>query len=183
MHSIGNPTWASEHTGSRQTQTASGEKLLVSPLCWTHRHLELLNCAFVTLDAEESSDAQPISSHDELEIARFQHLLACDNFRLRQEAITSLLSIQSSPRRFLFVPDLLRRVPRGPYEPVALFFDQEFLRSLRWNALRPRDAADGTVNEPAFHIAEKRLRTMTPRNSSEDPFILAALVAMAQSGP
>lgn len=70
--------------------------------------------------------------------------------------------------------------PRGPYEPVALFFDQEFLRSLRWNALRPRDAADGVVNEPAFHIAEKRLRTMTPRNPSEDPFILAALVAMAQ---
>ncbi|CAI4212384.1 unnamed protein product [Parascedosporium putredinis] len=175
-----------QHQG--QTQTASGEKLLVSPLCWTHRHLELLNCAFVTLDAEESSDAQPISSHDELEIARFQHLLACDNFRLRQEAITSLvitggtnLIIASHPRRFLFVPDLLRRVPRGPYEPVALFFDQEFLRSLRWNALRPRDAADGTVNEPAFHIAEKRLRTMTPRNSSEDPFILAALVAMAQS--
>ncbi|KAK5994818.1 hypothetical protein PT974_03202 [Cladobotryum mycophilum] len=135
------------------------ERLIVDPLHWTNRHLELLQCLF-----EAPSPAPPDST------ANFCQ----DNlyFNFNQYRARTLHCVS-------FFPGNDQEGARlGWVPPVAAFVDQSQIEDQRWKSLYagPRRRH----SKPTSMIFELRLKKITPQNPLRDPYIFALLIGVAQ---
>ncbi|KAM0433330.1 hypothetical protein ACHAPT_004206 [Fusarium lateritium] len=178
------------------------ERLLVQPLEWTARHLELLNCSFEEeqdettskneedvegLEAKESGNKKPVDRW-----ARSAERLATSE--MKTAAIRKLLAEIDGPLKFLrpfgyfcfglehefrLHGAVFAERARGTQTPIFAFMQRGMIGIQRegvFSLPRPR-----RPNPPAEFIRKLRLKQLEPSDPWHDPYILAVLVGLAQS--
>ncbi|CDM29290.1 hypothetical protein DTO013E5_5980 [Penicillium roqueforti] len=182
--------------------------LLVQPICWTSRHLDMLGCQFEHFDHVPPDDiepdldpCQPIDHEQKLE----------ERSRGTPEELFEGSSILSRPfgLSFLIWPLLNRRcetpyfffankrIHRPLYEvfyrcrklsqpasqaprPIVGYLDYCRVERYRGEMFIPRTPKHGGDNRPGWRIQMKRVAQITPKNWSEDPYLLCVLLSLAQ---
>lgn len=172
------------------------ERILVAPITWTSRHLELLGCSFqdavaappnTELDLPVGNDGYPYVK---------EYLRSWIKYTYRQSNIQRLLTMPECPLscrpgvilRFdristklrcalLYSRDGMRgSMVRG--QPVAAYIDLGELERLRKDTLRcylPRQ-----YNPLCYTIWDNRWKKLDPPEPLHDPYIFALLIAVAQ---
>ncbi|KAK0764286.1 hypothetical protein N5P37_003685 [Trichoderma harzianum] len=175
------------------------DKLLVRPLEWTGRHLEVLQCSF-----EDSPPPSPSQEHlDEVDripakesMYTMKNMAAGDVWQSREASIRYIVGSDDCPLRpygtaieFHFDGRCVSSLPcqaftnrygnKAAFEkgmaPVALVsIDCEYIKSLRFWQMLPR-----RHSKQAMGIHERHIKRVTPPNRLHDPYEVALLLAVA----
>ncbi|KAF3067751.1 hypothetical protein CFAM422_008331 [Trichoderma lentiforme] len=128
------------------------ERILVDPLHWTNRQLELLQISF-----SEPSLAPPPAS---------QSILYHDYYK-RVDCVRSLFEEEQGPFAVT------------PCYPVAAYIDRDFVEGLREKSVHlPKYSSS---NLPMQAISRLQLKKIRPENPLKDPYIAALMVALAHN--
>ncbi|POR34386.1 Uncharacterized protein TPAR_05408 [Tolypocladium paradoxum] len=168
------------------------ERLLVNPVYWTNRQLELLQCSF-----NDPSPAPP-TTQSNFTGERNGRWFIGRMFRIwklgcRRGQILNIVSYSDCPLdnwenlRFFFNGRFrghlkcnalfLRGDTSAPL--IAAYVDRQQLELLRDEALRPR-LRRKQGRSIAFALFKIRLKSITPTEPLHDPYIAALLIAVAQ---
>ncbi|QYT03852.1 hypothetical protein H0G86_010799 [Trichoderma simmonsii] len=172
------------------------ERILVDPLRWTNRQLELLQISF-----SEPSLAPPpgISKYTGkragLTLINDYYDKYHDYYR-RVDCVRSLFEEERGPfavapwQSFAFPHDLITSVRCHalfyPYPvdwlnsyPVAAYIDRDFVEDLREKSVHlPKYSSS---NLPMQAISRLQLKKIRPENPLKDPYIAALMIALAQN--
>ncbi|RDA86307.1 hypothetical protein CP532_5668 [Ophiocordyceps camponoti-leonardi (nom. inval.)] len=175
------------------------ERLLVKPLFWTNRHLELLQCSF-----SEIHPAPPLNSTvytGERRGGQFVTRLWKRRQLLdREYSVVNILAHSDCPlvkgndklpfyfsgrsRSFLHCAPLFLRGNFDTCSPlIAAYVDQQHLQLLRSDAVRPHIDMRSSRNRAtriAITLQRIRVKRLTPAEPLHDPYIAALLIAVAQ---
>ncbi|PFH57863.1 hypothetical protein XA68_14457 [Ophiocordyceps unilateralis] len=169
------------------------ERLLVKPLFWTKRQLELLQVSF-----DQPRPAPPITrfaftgEKSGEKVAR--SLLTMSLLTDRELAVDRVLANPVCPLKIrpnmFFHFGRRRRTLRGSNSlflpqksgtptTVAVYIDEERIQVTRRHALRPKLEYSRGFSI-TYSLYEKKMKRITPLKSLHDPYIVALLIAAAQ---
>ncbi|KAL6880935.1 hypothetical protein J3F83DRAFT_15825 [Trichoderma novae-zelandiae] len=178
------------------------EEILVTPLRWTGRHLELLQCSFekplpepitaATYSVTEADYSEERSGTPHLEdFFRYYYKAV-----FREQGIRLLLTMDGCPLvaydsvRLYFNGCVAKRMEcvslclRGDDQdtlqhrrPVAGFIDRSHIELLRKDSLGYRSRH---YNPPILRLYNKKWRKLSPPDPLYDPYIVALLIGVAQ---
>ncbi|POR37669.1 Uncharacterized protein TPAR_02135 [Tolypocladium paradoxum] len=172
------------------------ERILVQPLLWTRRHLELLQCSFSDpRPAPPTAQFNSTGARDGTEcLSRF--FLQTHKYVSRECAIRAFLAAPECPLDcrtdiYLSLGDC-RSVtlpcttfgPRDEAEsestmlPIAAHIERGHIASMRREMLQPY--IPGPYNRPVVAMRATKLKTLVPTEPLHDPYIAALLIALAQ---
>ncbi|UKZ64339.1 uncharacterized protein TrAtP1_005556 [Trichoderma atroviride] len=184
-------------------QRHSRERILVQPLRWTSRHLELLRISF-----DEPSPAPNIEITDcykgpaAPEETRLEYLLQRFHLLKSREDYFGALLCCGSPISFFWADfhialnrpsiNLLSSpapcegicfsMPRAqwpdPEYPIGAYIDRERIAELRKESLHFHMC--NPQNAPVYSMLNHKLEQLRPTNPFKDPYIAALLIAVAQ---
>ncbi|PYI34803.1 hypothetical protein BP00DRAFT_389474 [Aspergillus indologenus CBS 114.80] len=172
----------------------SRDRLYVPPVAWTSMQLRLLNCRFTRQQAgplkeqvKDPPQSQRIGSDPPVRNSRRRHtpsdlcrsLLAC-------WPSTEVADYRSYER----LPFYFRRQPaanvwtegvfsRKSAPPSLAYVTFDGIRSHRSNYVHNSPAKP--FNEPVTNIRNRKLRSLQPLKTVEDPYIMGVLIALAQA--
>ncbi|OTA08493.1 hypothetical protein A9Z42_0001940 [Trichoderma parareesei] len=178
------------------------EEILVTPLRWTGRHLELLQCSFGKPLAEPTTAATHSMTEEDYSEERSGTLHLEDFFRyyykaqFREQGIRLLLTRDGSPlvaydavrlyfngcvaKRMECVSLCLRGDDQEALEhrrPVAGLIDRSHIELLRKETIGYRSRH---YNPPILRLYNKKWRKISPPEPLYDPYIVALLIGVAQ---
>ncbi|KAL2699775.1 hypothetical protein AAEP93_009750 [Penicillium crustosum] len=185
--------------------------LLVQPICWTSRHLEMLRCRFEHLDHMPTDDTEPISDacqpipidHGKT-LAKwreptYEEIFASGRHFMRRESclqylLPPLLDRKCETPYFFFANKRIHRPqysvfyrgrkhsqPAGQAPRLTLgYLDYLDVERCRQEMFPARFPTEDITNRLRVRIQRKRVAQITPKNWSENPYLLCALLALAQ---
>ncbi|KAL6901328.1 hypothetical protein GGI43DRAFT_383658 [Trichoderma evansii] len=171
------------------------ERLLVRPIFWTNRHLELLQISFDEPSPAPETDKLDYYSKRSCKLPgkgvmrdylRRFHLLEC-----REEYIHALFCGFDSP----FTSDRLHTVAsyedielreagsewvdsKYPEYPICAYIDSGRIEEWRRQSLYLHRCSP--QNAPVYAMFSQKLKQLRPANLLKDPYIAALLIALAQ---
>ncbi|KAL6692146.1 hypothetical protein J3F84DRAFT_384340 [Trichoderma pleuroticola] len=174
----------------------AGEQILVSPISWTSRHLELLGVSFQEpIPAPSNTNLEFPQGHDGSLYVK-EYLRAWWKFSCRLHNIQRLLAAPECPlypraggtlhfdrlKKKLYCTFLYHQskenVSSASGWPVAAYADLGELESLRKDTLRCYTTA--RFNPPGQAIWHRKWKRLNPPEPLHDPYIVALLIAVAQ---
>ncbi|PNY27615.1 Uncharacterized protein TCAP_02464 [Tolypocladium capitatum] len=191
------PSWASVsiyETARRHCR----ERILVQPLQWTSRHLELLQCSF-TDPRPAPPTAQSNFTGDRDGRKYMRHFFVCTyKYVGRECSIRALLASPECPLEWR--TDLSLRLHDCPLvtlpctafflrdesesesamlaRPIAAHIERGHITTLRMNTLR--SFTSSRHNPPVDAIRSIKWKNLVPSEPLHDPYIAALLIALAQ---
>ncbi|KAF4509949.1 hypothetical protein G6O67_001881 [Ophiocordyceps sinensis] len=174
----------------------SRERLLVPPLRWTDRHLELLRCSF-----DEPCPAAPCTQADTREYSgRVFNNLVLSQWKMgaREGHVPGILTEADCPLKrgprlnfwfnsrcavALLCSSFLARAKSGsgsPSPPVAAYIDLQRPQYTRSEVLTPYCGTNRRGRDLTGDLYTKMLKHITPKEPTRDPYIAAVLIALAQ---
>nr|CEG05487.1 unnamed protein product [Fusarium clavum] len=159
-------------------------RLLVHPLFWTPKHLQVLHCRFHHLDSAAlppSPPLSPISNADPVDTEHYMKQLLNGRFaggnETRSPFFYNKLELHTPECGFYKISKDLKLAQR----PIIGYFVYEELVKQRRRSLKPRNhPVDGASNVPGERIYQRRLRELTPALWYEDPYLVCVLLSLAQ---
>ncbi|KAH6650722.1 hypothetical protein F5144DRAFT_57965 [Chaetomium tenue] len=172
------------------------ERLLLHPVKWTSRHLELLNCSFELPSRAVLNRARFYPPSNERKAAgRARRLATAFGLGFRMHDIVSLLENESGPLisirdgfNFYYRRLSVGRLPCVGFSlrpesedscapPIAAWAESRLIDDRRAKGFCNAEERD---NSPVRHLELLRWKAITPTKPMHDPCILAMLVAVAQ---
>ncbi|KAJ6041411.1 hypothetical protein N7460_006801 [Penicillium canescens] len=181
------------------------QELLVKPLFWTSRHLELMGCRFQHVYNAPSredtrDDQQPFQGKPNEGESEARSLARSFSLQGKLNALTNILLSKGSifdkrskgpyftfaghpvhrPHYTVFYrrdqPD--RSVSQEPL-PVIGYLNYTNVSGTRWHKFQPRHH-DGGVDYAVSPLSKKKLARVTPKEWKEDPYFVCVLLSLAQ---
>ncbi|KAL7794504.1 hypothetical protein V8C37DRAFT_375800, partial [Trichoderma ceciliae] len=174
----------------------AGEQIIVSPITWTGRHIELLRCSFTDpIFLSSNTELKFPPEHDGHAYVK-GYLRSWMKYTYRQKSLQRLLTapecpLRSRPSVALRFDRISKKLPctlfyyQGegnalmvPEQPVAAYTDLGELENMRKDTLRCYKA---TRHNPLCDtIWQNRWKRLNPPQPLHDPYIIALLIAVAQ---
>ncbi|SCO54663.1 uncharacterized protein FFNC_15615 [Fusarium fujikuroi] len=169
--------------------------LLVHPLFWTRKHLEVLHCRFKHLDS--TAALAPSQSQSPPELAESAERLAIDRSPIwKASAVVELLGHHGLNRKqgrpqFFYAKQKVHSPNCNIFQidaqhdleqlPIIGYCHYNNLTEERKHALTPKCRPDtGAYNLPVERLCQHRLRASTPDLWFEDPYLVCVLLSLAQ---
>ncbi|KAJ5282355.1 hypothetical protein N7505_000335 [Penicillium chrysogenum] len=163
--------------------------LLVQPICWTSRHLEMLGCRFEHFDHvptptddinPDANTWRPIYNDNELE--KRPDLFYEESFAEGHFSLCPHVQFRiHRPQYSVFYRSRKRSQPadKAP-RPIIGYMHYRGVEKYRQEMFPFSDPPEGYCNRPGGQIQLKRVAQITPKNWSEDPYLLCVLLSLAQ---
>ncbi|KAL6866664.1 hypothetical protein J3F83DRAFT_117833 [Trichoderma novae-zelandiae] len=171
------------------------ERILISPISWTGRHVELLGCSFEEpIPASSNTSIEFPPEHDGSVCVK-SYLRDWWRYGVRLRALPRILALPECPLRpcrggMLYFDRLKKELKctflhyrdRAPFSnarswPVAAYADLEFIESLRIDTIQPYTTTQ--YNPPGEAIFLRKWKKLEPPNPLRDPYVVALLIAVA----
>lgn len=178
----------------------SRRALYVEPIAWTSDHLQSLNCSFnrqrlsrkgreyIQDNTSEEPEDGTTGSPENAARLKWQ-LTQVSTLTVKKYAIKEILEAYSirpqgsEDLSFRFNHQNVANLPTDgvfmssdPLSSIA-FVTFDTIKSLRESYIRPKK----TTNIPILNKTRSKLRLLEPRDRAEDPYLVAVLIALAQT--
>ncbi|CAK96872.1 hypothetical protein M747DRAFT_359474 [Aspergillus niger ATCC 13496] len=181
--------WLTEPNSIESNLRANNrDRLYVPPVAWTLRHLRLLGCGFTlqTSQRKERPHSQVVLSDSPVrhlpkpnmpsDLRR--SLLACrPSIEIADSHSSEFLSFYFRRQSVasIWTEGVFSRNSTGPSLAYVTF---DGIQSRRSKYVH--NSPGKGFNEPVFRTCDKKLRSLQPANTIEDPYIMGILIALAQ---
>ncbi|OJJ69495.1 hypothetical protein ASPBRDRAFT_57159 [Aspergillus brasiliensis CBS 101740] len=163
----------------------SRDRLYVPPVAWTSKHLQHLNCGFILQKGQikERRESQADPPVHDLRKPNMPSGLRRTSLACRPSAdVTDSHShehlsfyFRRQPAATVWTEGVFSRNCAGPSLAYVTFDGIQARRSKYVH-----NSPGKTFNEPVFRTCDKKLRSLQPANTVEDPYIMGILIALAQ---
>ncbi|PYH69194.1 uncharacterized protein BO88DRAFT_415123 [Aspergillus vadensis CBS 113365] len=183
----------------------SRDRLYVPPIAWTLRHLRLLGCRFTlqTSKRKERPHSQVVISDSPVHDLRKPNLPADLRRAMLQFGGRRTSEVRKTAIKEIVGAYGFSRLSHS-YESLSFYFRQQPVASVWTEGVFSRKSTGPSLayvtfdgiqsrrskfvhnspgkgfNEPVFRTCDKKLRSLQPENTVEDPYIMGILVALAQ---